>query len=208
MEENKLFITYLQNTADVCDKLAEFAEHNAVMSRFDKNEINNLKSFFTEWGASISFCKDVCDGRVDVPFVLQGIYMLMLEQGYGVSGTASQFFIHARTFIKDKITSKQSHKIAFGHTQRVVPIYEPHSFEDAIDEMFYGAQCPECNNWRIHEGQNPRTKVWQCHCYACDTWFELVRFSLPGQKDKMMFAADFTVLSSADNNTVGVDLAR
>lgn len=159
---NKLLISFYKRT---------IIELGKAMARLSKDIIlepkipaNELEQMMLIWDNMIQKHREAWDGREKVLSTQQYIMGYCLAN-YSLNHSYSKYLLYQEK--KLTLTPKQAGKLEKLQVKKVQDIFDPKSFEEAMDLGFYGQQCEKCGSWRTERRYNndEGTHKDQLYCF-------------------------------------------
>lgn len=167
----------LENEATASNRLLiSFYKHTIIelgkaMARLTKDIIlepkipqNELEQMYLIWDNMIQKHREAWDGREKVLSTQQYIMGYCLAN-YSLNHSYSKYLLYQEK--KLTLTPKQAGKLEKLQVKKVQDIFDPKSFEEAMDLGFYGQQCEKCGSWRTEKRYNndEGTHKDQLYCF-------------------------------------------
>jgi len=160
---NKLLISFYKRT---------IIELGKAMARLSKDIIlepkipaNELEQMMLIWDNMLQKHREAWDGREKVLSTQQYIMGYCLAN-YSLNHSYSKYLLYQEK--KLTLTPKQAGKLEKLQVKKVQDIFDPKSFEEAMDLGFYGQQCEKCGSWRTERRYNndKGEQKDQLYCFA------------------------------------------
>ena len=178
-ETNTLLISFMLHTIEALKSNIERLRRDVLLqSNVPENE---QEVMFSNWNHILKRHQEAWDGREKVLSTHQHL------MAFALSNFSLNFaYVMYQKYAKEdtKLTEKQASKLARLQVNKVMKLFDPKSFEEAMELGFYGTQCPKCGSWRCEARWNPDKSKDMLYCFdihedkAKDQWAELKTMKL------------------------------
>jgi len=160
---NKLLISFYKRTVIELGKAMARLSKDIILE--PKIPANELEQMMLIWDNMLQKHREAWDGREKVLSTQQYIMGYCLAN-YSLNHSYSKYLLYQEK--KLTLTPKQAGKLEKLQVKKVQEIFDPKSFEEAMDLGFYGQQCEKCGSWRTERRYNndKGEQKDQLYCFA------------------------------------------
>ncbi len=164
---NKIYIAFLERTIEQLSKIKNRLQKDIILEPLMDQD--KAEEFYILWDHYITKTREAWDGREKVLTSHQYIMGWFLSS-YSLNHAYEEYqkYIKVNMDRMASFTPKQAGKLVKGQVKRVQDIFDPKTFNQAMDLGFYGQQCGNCGSWRTIQKYNSDASVkdFQLFCFS------------------------------------------
>jgi len=158
---NRIYISFLIRTIKELKKAAHrLAKDVTIQPEIPENE---QEQFFLIWDNWLMKHREAWDGREKVLTTQQYIMAYCLSN-FSLNHSYTKYLQYAKE--RYTLTPKQAGKLERLQVKKIQDVFDPKTFEEAVDLGFRGQQCPRCNSWRTDRRYNSDGNKDELFCFA------------------------------------------
>jgi len=158
---NRIYLSFLNRTIDELKKAVNRLSKDVSIE--PEIPMNEQEQFFLIWDNWIMKHREAWDGREKVLTTQQYIMAFCLSN-FSLNHSYSKYLMYAKE--RYTLTPKQAGKLKRLQVKRIQDIFDPKSFEEAMELGFRGQQCPKCNSFRTDRRYNSDNNIDELFCFA------------------------------------------